>query len=51
MPHDKLAELTGNPHARHIQGTPMEHDPHGYRHMEKGIEEAAAKERKLTGMR
>jgi hypothetical protein len=29
----------------------MEHNPHGYRHMEKELEEAATKERKLAGMK
>jgi len=51
MPHDKIAELSGNCHARHAKGSPMEHNPHGYHHLEKGMEEAATKERKFAGMK
>ena len=58
MPHEIIAEISGNYHVHKTKGSPVEHDTHGYGHMRtplsgehEGIAAAVRKERRLAGIR
>ena len=57
MPHEIIAEISGNYHVHKTKGTMFEHNPHGY-HTESplhsshaGIDAAVEKEKRLAGLK
>jgi len=58
MPHETIAEMSGNCHVRRIKGSPFEHNTHEYDNMHSpmspnhaGIDAAVRKEKRIAGIK